>query len=571
MISFIKKLTFILSHSQKKKTIFFLFLSLIGMILETIGVGIIVPVVSIIIDPDSFQVSNFLFLNELDPKEKIIFGFLIILALFFIKFLFQFYLIFYQSRFVYKLKEEISNKLFEFYLKQKYSFFLNKNSSEIIRNVNTEVMYFGFSLIAATNIIIDFLIFIGISLLILFINPKETLIIISIFIFIITLYLRFIKKKNYAWGIKRQIIDGKLLKSLQQIFLNIKYIKSFNFNKNISNEFKINNKESANLDINYNLIQNLPRVSLEVIAVIALLLSIIFMFDYDTKNSSQLIITLSLYAAAAFRLLPTLNRILNNFQTFRYYKPSIELLNKELKGISNIINDENRNLDELNFKKSLMLSNLNFKYPEKAENHFEAINLTISKSSIIGIKGESGSGKTTLLDILTGIIEPTSGKILIDEKIIENSNRLRKIVSYVPQKVFLLNDTIKRNIEFYSDIKNESMSNERVTKLIDVVNLRLFLQNSKNSLDTIIGEDGSTISGGQKQRIGIARALFKNPKILILDEATSGIDDIMEKNILKNIKDNFKDITIILASHKKSTLENCDEIYLIENKKIKKC
>ena len=115
------------------------------------------------------------------------------------------------------------------------------------------------------------------------------------------------------------------------------------------------------------------------------------------------------------------------------------------------------------------------------------------------------------------------------------------------------------------------MSNERVTKLIDVVNLRLFLQNSKNSLDTIIGEDGSTISGGQKQRIGIARALFKNPKILILDEATSGIDDIMEKNILKNIKDNFKDITIILASHKKSTLENCDEIYLIENKKIKKC
>ena len=571
MISFIKKLTFILSHSQKKKTIFFLFLSLIGMILETIGVGIIVPVVSIIIDPDSFQVSNFLFLNELDPKEKIIFGFLIILALFFIKFLFQFYLIFYQSRFVYKLKEEISNKLFEFYLKQKYSFFLNKNSSEIIRNVNTEVMYFGFSLIAATNIIIDFLIFIGISLLILFINPKETLIIISIFIFIITLYLRFIKKKNYAWGVKRQIIDGKLLKSLQQIFLNIKYIKSFNFNKNISNEFKINNKESANLDINYNLIQNLPRVSLEVIAVIALLLSIIFMFDYDTKNSSQLIITLSLYAAAAFRLLPTLNRILNNFQTFRYYKPSIELLNTELKGISNIINDENRNLDELNFKKSLMLSNLNFKYPEKAENHFEAINLTISKSSIIGIKGESGSGKTTLLDILTGIIEPTSGKILIDEKIIENSNRLRKIVSYVPQKVFLLNDTIKRNIEFYSDIKNESMSNERVTKLIDVVNLRLFLQNSKNSLDTIIGEDGSTISGGQKQRIGIARALFKNPKILILDEATSGIDDIMEKNILKNIKDNFKDITIILASHKKSTLENCDEIYLIENKKIKKC
>ena len=571
MISFIKKLTFILSHSQKKKTIFFLFLSLIGMILETIGVGIIVPVVSIIIDPDSFQVSNFLFLNELDPKEKIIFGFLIILALFFIKFLFQFYLIFYQSRFVYKLKEEISNKLFEFYLKQKYSFFLNKNSSEIIRNVNTEVMYFGFSLIAATNIIIDFLIFIGISLLILFINPKETLIIISIFIFIITLYLRFIKKKNYAWGVKRQIIDGKLLKSLQQIFLNIKYIKSFNFNKNISNEFKINNKESANLDINYNLIQNLPRVSLEVIAVIALLLSIIFMFDYDTKNSSQLIITLSLYAAAAFRLLPTLNRILNNFQTFRYYKPSIELLNTELKGISNIINDENRNLDELNFKKSLMLSNLNFKYPEKAENHFEAINLTISKSSIIGIKGESGSGKTTLLDILTGIIEPTSGKILIDEKIIENSNRLRKIVSYVPQKVFLLNDTIKRNIEFYSDIKNETMSNERVTKLIDVVNLRLFLQNSKNSLDTIIGEDGSTISGGQKQRIGIARALFKNPKILILDEATSGIDDIMEKNILKNIKDNFKDITIILASHKKSTLENCDEIYLIENKKIKKC
>ena len=424
-------------------------------------------------------------------------------------------------------------------------------------------MYFGFALISLTNVIIDILIFLGIVILLIFLLPKETFFLIIIFTIIIFTYLKTIKYKNQIWGEERQFTDAKLIKIIQQTFLNIKYIKSLNNHNKIISEFEKHNSKSADLDINYNLILNLPRVCLELVAILSVILMAGVFFDINSSNSSNLIIMLSLYATAAFKLLPTLNRVLNNLQTFRYYKPSIILLNNELSKVQKFKDKQELTESEISnysFNKSLELKDINFSFKDNKKFKLNNFNLKVSKGEILGLVGESGSGKTTILDMITGLISPDSGEVLADDKTIYDARILKRMSEYVPQKVFLTDDTLKNNIEFFSIdiVKN---SDEKLDKILDITVLKDFVTNLKFGVNSGIGEDGAKISGGQRQRIGIARSLYHNPKILILDEATSGLNENIENKLINNVKKHFHEITIIIVSHRKSTLQLCDRVF----------
>ena len=220
----------------------------------------------------------------------------------------------------------------------------------------------------------------------------------------------------------------------------------------------------------------------------------------------------------------------------------------------------------LNFSKNIQLKELTFSYKKDDKNIIHTLNLDIQKGESIGIVGQSGIGKSTLIDIFLGIIKPLKGTILVDgANIHENPTAWRELIGYVPQKINVINGSLKDNKLFGLNISNISDQEERINETIQKAELREFVNNSKNGIDTLIGDKGLDLSGGQLQRLAIARAIIKKPKILILDESTNALDDFTEKKIISNLLDDKKDQTIIMISHNKKLLNFCNKIYEIKN------
>jgi ABC-type multidrug transport system fused ATPase/permease subunit len=300
-------------------------------------------------------------------------------------------------------------------------------------------------------------------------------------------------------------------------------------------------------------------ISLAVLVIVMLL---------QGAPPNQLITVVGVFTIAAYRMIPSINKILNSLQTIKYSKPIIESINQEFKYFKTL------NISPINFKKykhaftnTFQLKNITFKYSENTGEILKNISLSIPKGSIIGLIGLSGSGKTTLIDIILGLHKPNSGLILIDNNEINYQNReFNKLIGYVPQAVYLLDDTILKNIAF--GFEENEIDYNLLNQSIKLSELDLFINELNDGIDTVIGENGSRLSGGQRQRIGIARALYNNPEILIFDEATSALDKNTEDKILKTIYKYRGDRTIIFITHNESTLKYCDQTYKLENSEL---
>ena len=561
MFKLLKQLPTLLLDKDKKKYYLIFPLMLLTMALETLGLGLIIPIISVIFD-ENFLEKYFFFLNSYDKITKltIILSFVVLFYIFknIIIVLIQAHI----NRFAWNLKSYVSNKLLKKYVYQPYNFFLKKNSSEILRNLLHDSDVLASSTIANFTLITEYTVLTGIGILMIFVSPYSTLILLLFMFFFFLFYIFYVKKKVKSWGTQRQEQDLIRLKSFSEIFGSIKELIIYSKREKLTDNFYKSNSLSIDLYRRMAFINIIPRYILEIIAVLVISIIIIFLI-ISNKTENELIPILGLYVAAIFKVLPSINRIIIAKQSFKFAKVAINKIISELNFLSN--NEEKFiNYKKNNFLNNINLKNISFKYTKNDNLILDQVDFELQKNKITGIYGKSGSGKSTLIDIILSLLNPTDGEIAIDGKILDAKEKIFNLFSYVPQKTYILDNTIYENI-----ILGEEDKSININQILKDCLLNEYVENLPDKLNTKAGEKGIRVSGGQIQRIALARALYSNKDILILDEATSAIDIATEKKILENLKKYNK--TIIMVTHRPANLDICDVVYEISNKKeIKK-
>jgi len=559
------KIKIILTKKQRKYFYFFIFLSFIAMILETMGIGLVIPFMQTLIDDEINQhLLKFLNYFNIYPTSKynLIFILISVLAIVYtIKASFLTYVSYAQTKLFADTRVSLSNRLYDIYLNKPYSFHLNNNSSKLIRNIN-ELDLVVYILKSSILLINETIVFLGIATFVIFYEPIGSLIVIFFLGFFGYSFFKQVQIKAKEWGKTRQISSGRSLKYLQEGFGSIKDIKILQRSDEFIKTFTENNKILNLCEIKQNFVDSLPKLWLEWLVVFGFIL-LIFITIFQGKELSYIIPLLGLFAAAAFRLMPSLTRIMNSIQAILYNRATIDAVFKEFDQKKSQSDNTKTSSKKISLNNEIVLKKINFKYLDSGPFILEDINLNIKNGTTIGLIGESGIGKTTLINIILGLIRPTEGSIRVDGiDIFQNVNSWQSQIGYVPQNIYLSDDTIKKNIAFA--LPDEKIDNVAVSKAVANAKLDNLVKNLNNGLDTKIGEFGDRISGGQRQRIAIARALYRDPKVFILDECTNSLDTETEKQIIDEVNSLKGKKTIIMIAHRLSTLKNCDYIYKID-------
>ena len=563
-----EKIAFICGKKFSNKVYKLFFLSLFFAILEFIGLGLFITFIMSIFQNQNYIFDFFPAFNHLKYKEMILILFFFYTLKLILSSLFHFKL--YTSLF--NLHYELSNELFKKYLSRPYLFYTKTNSSTLVRNLYSELGAFVHQVLMAFSLLFIDLILIFIMIFLLMLNDViSTLITFSLLSLAYLSYYSLSKPFTKKWG--KIFVNQKYLihNSLKETFGSIKEIKIFNneffFNKRFSEDFLKFTKAARNQTIS----SYLPKLFFEYIIIIIFIL-ILNLYIFQELPKEKIFTNLALFAAASIRLMPCFHRISVQTQSIIFYKPTVDILYKEFKELSNFNIDANKEeflkeQKKFEFNTSIDLRNLDF-YFSKDKKILQDVNFSIQKNQIVGIIGKSGEGKTTLVDIICGIVSPTKGEVLIDKKYNIHSfqfkkNWLRKI-GYVTQDIYLLNDTIRNNI-LYGD---EKFDKENYTMALQNSQFEEVIKNFEEKDNAIVGENGVNFSGGQKKRLAIARALYRNPELIIFDESTSSLDLENEKKIFQILGEVKKNRCIIIISHNKKTLEYCDKIFQLKNTNI---
>lgn len=569
----IYKIYSIVEKNPKIQLLILSFWIILVTILEAFGIGMLIPLLSIFMNSveeirDKLTLlSNFPIIYNyfiaLDKKQLIYFCIFTILIIYFIKSLVVIYFGLYSSRFVYNIQASLSGIMFNSYLGKPYNFHLNKNSSELIRNITGEVgVFVGSVLIPLIYIFTESVISITLLSFLILLDP---MIILSVcFSFAIILFLITIFSKNFLknWGKIRQEKSAIVIKNLQEGLGAIKEIKILGLESEFSNNFQKQNYLKNRVESNIMAFQQIPKVFLELLAITTFS-SIVIYFVILKKDFEYIVPILGIFAATAFRLLPSANKILLNLNAFSYGFPVVSLIFNDIKKI-----DKNNHFFKKSEKKllfsSLNLNNVSFNYSSSGKLILDQVSLEVKAGQKIGFCGPSGAGKSTLIDIICGLLEVSSGEILINKRPIKEINReWQNIIGYVSQSPYLIDDTLKKNIAF--GFADDQIEDKKIIEISKKIELDDLLMGLPDGINTFVGEKGTRLSGGQRQRIAIARALYKDCQILVLDEATSALDNSTEKKILNSIDKFRSQKTIFVISHRKSSLENCDKIFKLNN------
>ena len=567
-----RKLLFLLDEEQKKSTVKIFIFLLVAMLLEVAGIGIVIPMVGLVIDSDTILIKKiFSTLSSFgitDYFDVVIFILFLFTLFFLIKSIFLTFVLWIQSKFIYNLKVSISDRLFKKYLSQKYSFHLNRNSAEFIRNINNEVDTLSGTINFLLTLVAETLISFGILFLLIIIEPVITITVILLFGTAALLFYYLIRNKSLSWGLKRQAFDGKKIQQLQQAFGGIKEVKLRNKETFFEHLYSKFNLGSSNMSRNQSFISTFPRYWLEFLVIVCFFL-IVYILKVSGGTSASILPTLAIFGAAAFKVYPSTNKILSSAQMVRYNLPVVNLIFSEmnLKNDNSKLPNENNLNKEINFKNKISININEFRYSKKTHKVLNKIKFEILKGESIGIIGESGAGKSTLIDIILGLLELDDNSLNVDNESINNNIiSWQNKIGYVPQNIYLMDDSLKNNIAF--GIKEHLIDDDSLKESIKSAQLEKLVDELNEGEETYIGENGARLSGGQKQRIGIARALYSKPEVLVLDESTSALDYNTEKEIFETVKRLKGVITSIIISHKVDNLSFCDKILFINEGNI---
>ena len=572
-----KKYIEFLTSDQKYFFYVVTILIILTTILEALGISLIIPFIVILLEEDLIKsypfAENALAILGYPEKKELIYYSLFLFSFFYIfKFFFLLLSANIQSKFYRNLSIITSNRLINGYIKMPYLFHVKTHSSILIRNLTSLMQMMNLAYKMLFNLFSEFLLIVLVLFFLFIYDFQTTIIFLLIFsAFGCTFYL-FNKNKLHTWGVEKVKLESEKLKIITNIFQGVKDIKIFNTESYFLNRFKKNNYFLNVIEKKIFILQQLPKNILEVLTLLGLSAAIYFLLIQTSANQfNDIIKILGLYGFVALRILPSVHKFIVIFNELKFYSPVINNIQEEMKMLNN------NNLLYIEEKKKIHLlkviefKNINFSYNTyNSKNEIfklKNISLKIPRGKKIGIVGESGSGKSTFAYILLGLIKPDSGQIIVDEVNFEyKKNNLLLMIGNVPQDIFLIDDTLMNNVAFGEEEKN--INYNQFKDSIFKSQLHTFVDNLKMKEKSIIGELGSMLSGGQKQRIAIARALYKNSEILVLDESTSSLDVNTEQKLVEVFDKLLPEKTLIIITHKYSTIKNCDLIYEFKNGEV---
>jgi len=569
-----KSLNFLGKHH--KKTFWGVVIAnIFSSFLEMISLALIPILISVMLKLEDYEnfLPNFDIIEKLLAKnhsEKFILLSIFIILFFIFKNAFIFLVFYFEQRFLRSIKIFNIDRLYNIYISLPLIEHYKYNSALLQKNILQETTTSANYIFCVMTIIRELILFLFIFILLFLYN---SLMILSITLFLAlssTIYLSFIKKRIKTYTNIGVELREYQIKNIHQVFSSLKETKIYNTTSLFLNKFI---KKSFNLEsvfILLNLFVKAPRPLIEIVIVSSILIFVSYLIQID-YSLEKLIPMLGLLVLACLRLIPSFNSLTSSFTRLKEYEVSLNIVTGEITKFKNFIIDrkqkENIKIPINNFSDNIKLDKIYFNFPDSEKPVIANWNLEIKKGERVGIIGKSGSGKTTLINIILGLIKPVDGQVLVDKKDIHlNLKPWHSNLGFIPQEIYLLDDTILNNIFFGSSTSDGNL--EKVKIALKSAEIYDFVMSLPEGLETKVGERGVKLSGGQRQRIGIARALYRNPKILILDEATSSLDGTTEKNFINNIFDLSKEKTIIISTHKLDTLKRCNKIFEIVDGKL---
>jgi ABC-type multidrug transport system fused ATPase/permease subunit len=567
----------LVSKRNKRNTYLMLIGNQIGSILEVVGLGLI-PILALnILNKDKILLflkeKNMEFFSSYINMDNFIFySFGILIGFFIFKNFFLFIMGYFQAKLRISIFNDLSNRFFQLYIHSPYQYFLKKNPSYLTSIMTNEVHGACTVLELLILLIRDFFSVIIISIVLILIDPKISLFLIIFIFLLVLIFNRLIKKFISLKGKILQESRADNIKLINQSFEIIKEAKILKKESFFVNLFSAQLKLMGKLKLTSAIIGFIPRPILEIIVLIVIAL-VLFYASFVNNNLNTAIPFVSFFAISSIRLIPAFKNISTSLTNINFNKISIDIITKEMEEISNnqkFFSESIQNNDVITKKsgelKKFEIKKVNFKYNKNID-VLKNISLEINNGEKIGIIGPSGSGKSTLINLILGLLKPSDGQILVNKNdIYQNLNYWHNLIGYIPQEIYLLNESIKSNIALGQ--KESEISTFLIDEAIRKSNSKEFIDHLPDGINTNVGNRGISFSGGQKQRLGIARALYRQPKVLILDEATNSLDAENEKAINSHIL-NLKDITVIIVAHNVSTLSNCDKLVLMDNGSIK--
>lgn len=565
-----RKVWWLLTPAERRRALALLLLMFVGMVLETLGIGLVVPMIALLTANDSrdrFPVLGPVLAALGNPRHELVVtaAMLGLVGVYLIKTFYLAFLVWLQSRFAYGIHAQLSQRLFTTYLRQPYAFHLHRNSAQLLRNVTGEVhMFTNGAMMPGMLLVSEALVLLGLFVLLLAVEPVGAVLVVGFLGITGWGFHRATHARIARWGLARQHHEGLRIQHLQQGLGGAKDVKLLGRETEFLEQYRVHNAQSARAGQLQYTVQQLPRLWLELLAVNGLAALVLSML-WQGRAVEAVLPTLGLFAATAFRLMPSVNRSLNSLNSLRYALPVVNTLYAESRLPTS--ESEDSKIVTQPFRQALELDKVTFTYAGATVPALSDLSLIVRRGESVGFVGTSGAGKSTLVDVLLGLLVPISGEVRVDGRNIHADIRnWQNQIGYVPQSIFLTDDTLRRNVAF--GLSDDQIDDAAVWRTIHAAQMDEFVRSLPHGLETRVGERGVRLSGGQRQRIGIARALYHDPAILVMDEATSSLDPATERDVMRAVMTLHGEKTIVLVAHRLTTVEYCDRLYRLERGKV---
>ena len=568
-----KKLSYIFSKRDKYKIALLLCIMVAGSFLELLGVAVFQPFVNIIMMPDSIQENPYLarIYQMFGCSTTESFLTVVALGIIVIYVVKNVYLWVEQNlimKFTYGMQQKLSTRLLTTYLSEPYTFHLNKNIAELQRSMQEDTGLFTQVLMHTLQLVAEVVVCIVLGVYLFTVSNSITVVIVGLLVLCVVLFTKITKRFTEQLGKEAQVYKGKLYQWVNQSLGGVKEVKVLNREEFfVSSYKKYYGLYIKGVRIN-RLLSITPKYMVEAVCMTGLLIAIIIKLNFGHGELENFIPQLATFAVAAFRLLPSVGRINEHVNNILYAVPSVDLIYGDLKGIEDYQESKGEEEGkEWSFEHGITAKHITYAYPNTDTNVLEDANCVIPKGKTVAFIGSSGAGKTTMADIILGLLAPQRGKILVDDiDVFKNLTMWHHQIGYIPQVIYLSDDTIRNNIAF--GIHEDQIDEEAVRTALKKAQLAEFVDTLPDGLDTIVGDRGVRLSGGQRQRIGIARALYHDPEILVLDGATSALDNETETAVMEAIESLQGSKTMIIIAHRLTTIQNADIIYEVGDGKV---
>lgn len=576
----LKKINYIFDRKQKGQLVLLAVLILIGGVVETLGVSMMIPVISVILKPESLhrQIEKFPAIKSiieglgLDSDLKLASALLLILIFLFVfKNLYLLFLVYKQNTFISRARNDMISRVMREFLNRPYEDYLGADIPTVFRITDSDIPKTFTLMLSILSLTTELVVSICLGVVLLFVNWQMTALILLVLIILTLIITRILKPRLNVIGRKNQETQSRIAKWRLQAIYGLKDVKVLNRQDFFIRNYYEQGKIGADIDRNYIVMNNIPRLLIETVFIAVVLLYVLF-YLLSGGDATALLPQITAFGMAAIRIMPSANRINTHLTQIAYNQYSLDFVYNNL--TESMKTDKAMRAERaaiagpaLHLEKEIQMKDIVFAYPDSDVNIFSGANMTIKKGQSVGLMGPSGAGKSTIVDILLGLLHVKSGDILCDgSNIFSNYESWLAQIGYIPQSIYLVDESIRENIAFGIDA--DEIDDDRIWEVMEEAQLADFVRSLPEGLDTKIGDRGVRLSGGQRQRIGIARALYHNPEILVFDEATSALDNETEAAVMEAINSFHGRKTMVIIAHRLNTIENCDVIYEVKDQTI---